>query len=80
MKKSNRLESIKDLHYVVRRLNTRMKELNIAIEDGNAIRAHALAASVERHAKMVANEIEYQSMFNNEEYAEWSAKLEAQVA
>lgn len=80
MKKPNPLESIKDLHTVVRNLNNRMKELNAAIEDGNGTSARALAESIARRAKIVANEIEYQELFNNEEYAEWSAKLETQVA
>ena len=80
MKKPNPLESIKDLHTVVRNLNNRMKELNAAIEDGNGTSAHALAESIARRAKIVANEIEYQELFNNEEYAEWSAKLETPVA
>ena len=71
----SKLVSIKDLYYVVRRLNTSMKELNAALEEGNAIKAHSLAESVQRRAKMVADEIEYQSMFNNEEYAKWAKEV-----
>lgn len=70
--KSASFETIQDLHTVVRRLNTHVKELNAVIEQGDATYAHHLAESIRRDAIIVANEIEYQSLFNNEEYVQWT--------
>lgn len=72
--------SIKDLQYVVSRLNTSMESLNKALEEGNMQKANRYAIAVERRARMLANEIEFQTMFNAEEmkqYANMSADLDA---
>lgn len=72
--------SIKDLQYVVSRLNTSMESLNKALEEGNMQKANRHAIAVERRARMLASEIEFQTMFNAEEmkqYASNAADLDA---
>lgn len=72
----NKSDLIKeDLHIAVRNLNNRVKELNAAIEQGNTIEAHAIAKSVIRRSNTVASEIEYQSLFNNEDYYKWAKEV-----
>ena len=72
----NKSDLIKeDLHIAVRNLNNRVKELNAAIEQGNSIEAHAIAKSVIRRSNTVANEIEYQAIFNNKDYYKWAKEV-----
>ena len=69
---------IKDLHYVITKLNGEMHRFNTAAEEGNVQDMYKYLDLIKCAANMVREEMEFQELFNNKQYAEWSADLDAQ--